>query len=83
MINEVMLVPYQDILNDCTKLIKDKSPRRARLRNGSVAEVMFEPMDPNNDSDDLFRTADWRSVWNLDGSSIRNNDLDIMEVFEE
>ncbi len=80
MINQAMF-HNKGVLNEFTSLIKEqyeltKKPILVETRNNTYFKVIYQ-QDLGNDTEPLFRTEDWSLVWYLDGSSCKNNDLDL------
>lgn len=75
MINHAMFAD-RNKFNSFTTYLKDNSSPFCivRLRNNSRAKVMY------NKFENVFHTADWKFVWNPDGSSVTKDDFDIVEI---
>ena len=67
----------QDELNDFTHMIAKNSGDGnywVRLRDGALVRPVF------NSEEEAFFTTDYKMCWNLDGTSMKRSDYDMMEI---
>ena len=80
MINSRMFQNINDLTEFSTKLalkISNTGPVMVKTRSGAWYEVV---RDKEGEENQCFHTKNWALVWNNDGSSIKNRDLDIVEA---
>ncbi len=73
--NENLLVDKYNF-NSFTRVLRDKCEPTCGvvLRNGKQVQVKY------NHHEQVFHTTDWQYAWRLDGSSVKNSDLDIVAL---
>jgi len=80
MINEAMFAK-RDKFNEFTislrRMAEVNGGQLCKLRNQTLMKVFFKPSNGELE-DPVFHTEDWDFCWFLDGSSCKNNDLDIV-----
>jgi hypothetical protein len=74
-LNETLLT-HKDGFNNFTRTLKDRCEPTCGvvLRNGKRVEVAYSHHQQS------FHTTDWNYSWRLDGSSLKNSDLDIVSM---
>jgi len=83
--NDAMFVDREE-LNEFTSELKDRCRKAengtilVKLRNGNWREVKYLAEDKEDDRDPMFMSGDWDFLWRLDGSSVTNDDLDLVEM---
>ena len=85
MINEKLLQTHNDF-NHFTyslmnRIINTGKPVKVKLRDGSYREVLFVDIDTDEGPfEPYFYAEDYEYVWNVDGSSCKNCELDMIEI---
>ena len=49
------------------------------LRNGRIVQPLYKEAE-DEFCEDCFHTDDWGFCWNVNGKSVTNSDLDMMEL---
>jgi hypothetical protein len=79
------LLRTRDDFNKFTKLLKvltSYGPVQCLTRNDTLVKVSFKyANDPNTESD-TFYSPDYAHVWYNDGSSVKNDEWDLIEIVE-
>jgi hypothetical protein len=58
------------------RILNSKQPVKVRMRNGHWINVSFQDVCLES----CFYAEDWEYVWNADGSSYENWELDLIEI---
>jgi len=74
----------RDELNEFTRLLADRwlnssDKTFVRLRNNTIVQPIFTKAEDQY-CHDAFYTEDYSMCWNLDGTSVTNMYLDMMEI---
>lgn len=85
MINKA-LVDTQNSLNKFTQRVFDvcakKGSARVQLRDGTVIAVYYFQAEHETEEDSFYSDG-WEYVWNLDGSSVKSRNYDMMMIGSE
>jgi len=61
------------------RIINRQKPVQVKMRNGHYIDVVFQ--DVSDDClEPYFYAEDWEYVWNVDGSSCKNWEFDLIEI---
>jgi hypothetical protein len=66
-------------LNEFTIFVKENPNGMVRMRNGLIVQPLFVPAEDDTCTDSFF-TENYSHAWNVDGTSVTNSDLDMMEI---
>jgi hypothetical protein len=68
-----------DGLNEFTTFVKENPQCMVKLRNELIVQPLFVPAEDDTCSDSFF-TKNYSHAWDVNGKSVTNSDLDMMEI---
>ena len=66
-------------LNEFTIFVKENPKCMVKMRNGLIVQPLFVPAADDTCTDSFF-TENYSHGWRINGTSVTNSDLDMMEI---